>query len=154
LCGALSAVAIAFVIGYDVLVQHAKHKYTAPQDDDNPPSADTASQKAAEAAEQSGDKERATLVLTYQLVVDALLVAVLAVESALDNLDWLGDDTLKKMYKVDHSSLQLYVAPNVEPPAGVKPNWWNDWGSVSFGCLGAVAAIEAEILAVGSEFAG
>jgi len=42
----------------------------------------------------------------------------------------------------------------VKPQKDISPNWWNQWGAVSFGCLGAVAAIEAEIIATSGEFGG
>jgi type VI secretion system secreted protein VgrG len=140
LCGVLSGIAIVFVLAYDLIPT-----YSANQSD---PKA------VNQHNEQAGDKDRATLALAYQLVVDALLVAILAVESAIDNIEWLADDTLKKLYKIESSCLMLWKAPDVKPQKDITPNWWNQWGAVSFGCLGAVAAIEAEIIATSGEFGG
>jgi hypothetical protein len=84
--------------------------------------------------------------LAYQLVVDALLTAILTAECALDHVDWLGDDMLKRLFKADVSIYQLYAAPSVKAPVGVTPGWWQNWGALSFGSLGVLAAAEAEIL--------
>jgi type VI secretion system secreted protein VgrG len=92
------------------------------------------------------DRGRAVTALAYQVVVDALLVAILAVESTLDRTDWLADDTLKTLFEVERSTLKLYAATDVQPPEEVKPGWWENWGALSFGCLGLLAAVEAEIL--------
>jgi type VI secretion system secreted protein VgrG len=137
LCGVLSGIAIVFVVAYDLIPTYSAN--------DSDPKA------VNQHNEQAGDQDRATLALAYQLVTDAMLVAILAVESAIDNIEWLADDTLKTLYRTDNSCLNLWKAPDVKPDPLVKPNWWNQWGAVSFGCIGAVAAIEAEIIAAGSE---
>ena len=89
--------------------------------------------------------------LAYQVVADALLVAILAMESVFDKTDWLADDVMKKLNSTDASCLKLWQAPNIEDKEDVAPAWWNDWGALSFGCLGALLAVEAEILLVGEE---
>ena len=150
LCGVLSAAAIVLALAYDLL----PHDYSQPQDTDVDPNADKAAQDAAQAAEQRGDKDRATLVLVYQLLADALLIAILAVESMTDKIDWLGDDTLKEVYQTDRSVMKLWSAPDITPSPSDPPDWWSDWGAVAFGCVGAVAAVEAQILAPTGEFGG
>jgi type VI secretion system secreted protein VgrG len=137
LCGVLAGIAVLFLIGYGVIPTYTP--------DDKCP--DDCTQKAVDQQkEQTGDRGRAVTALAYQLVADALLTAILAVESTIDNIDWLGDDTLKKMYEVDRSCLRLYAAPDVKPPKGVTPGWWENWGANSFGCLGLLLAVQAEVL--------
>jgi type VI secretion system secreted protein VgrG len=126
LCGILAGVAAIYVVAYALIPRY---------------SADSNAEK-----EQAGDRGRAVTSLAYQLVVDVLLAALLAVECTLDHLDWLGDDTLKTLFKADRSTLQLYAAPNIEPTKGVTPGWWQNWGALSFGSLGVLLAAEAEIL--------
>jgi type VI secretion system secreted protein VgrG len=137
LCGVAGAATLIFLILYGASLPH---QYNGP----DPTKPDQAA--ADKAAEQPGDLERAHTVLIYQLAMDAILLAILTAECIFDRIDWLGDDTLKTLYGVDSCCLQLWKAPNITPDESVKPAWWNDWGAVSFGALGVVAAIEAEIL--------
>jgi type VI secretion system secreted protein VgrG len=133
LCGILGAAAIAFLITYGLSLPH----------DYTPPPAIAAAVQAADKAEQPGDKERAMLVIGYQLLVDALLIAVLAAESMIDQIDWFADDTMKELYSTDRSILQLYVAPNIKPED--DETWWDDWGALVFGAPLALGFVAAEI---------
>ena len=86
-------VAAIFLVGYALIPTY---------------SADSNAEKAVNRhKEQAGDRGRAVTSLAYQLVVEVLLGAILTVECTLDHLDWLGDDTLKTLFKVDRSILQL-----------------------------------------------
>jgi hypothetical protein len=85
------------------------------------------------------------LALAYQLVVDVLLVTILTLESMLEHFDWLGDDAAKEVFKVGKDCLLVYdPSMSQEPPS--KPSGWWDWTLLSFGCLGLLAAVEAEFL--------
>jgi hypothetical protein len=137
LCIVLGAAAIAFVIGYGLIPTYTP--------DDKCP--ENCTQKAVDLQkEQAGDRGRAVTALAYQLVVDALLTAILAVESALDHADWLEDDAVKEMFQTNNKILQLYAAPDVKVKENVTPDWWQDWGALSLGCIGVLAAVEAEVL--------
>jgi type VI secretion system secreted protein VgrG len=132
LCGILAGIAVLYVVGYALIPTYSSN-----------PSADKA---VNQHNEQAGDRDRTVTSLAYQLVVDALLTAILTAECALDHVDWLGDDMLKRLFKADVSIYQLYAAPSVKAPVGVTPGWWQNWGALSFGSLGVLAAAEAEIL--------
>jgi hypothetical protein len=131
LCGILSGVAVIFLVAYALIPTY---------------SADQNADKAVnQHKEQAGDRGRAVTSLAYQLVVEVLLGAVLTMECTVDHLDWLADDMLKAMCKVDSSILQLYSAPNIQGKSET-PDWWANWGAQSFGCLGLLVAAEAELL--------
>jgi hypothetical protein len=134
LCGIMAGIAVVYLIAYGLIPTYS------------PPSNDKDTKAVEQNKEQSGDRLRTITSLAYQLVADALLVAIMAVESALDNIEWLADDKMKQLFKVDNSVLELYKAPSIENPKGVTPGWWQNWGALCFGSLGVLAAVEAEIL--------
>lgn len=134
LCGIMAGIAVVYLIAYGLIPTYS------------PPIDDTATKAVEQDKEQSGDRLRTITSIAYQLVVDVMLVAIMAVESALDNIEWLGDDTMKGLFKVDSCCLQIYKAPSIETPKGVTPGWWENWGALTFGCLGVLAAVEAEML--------
>jgi type VI secretion system secreted protein VgrG len=139
LCGVLGGVATAFLIAYDVMARKELHKVFPQGYDPTTPDAKT--------NEQPGDKERATLVLAYQLAMDALLTSILASESVYDRLDWFADDLLKEVTDADTSILNLYTAPDVKPSPPVPPGWWENWGQLTFGATAEALVIAAEIAA-------
>ena len=132
LCGMLAGFAVAYVLAYGLIPTYTP--------DPN------ATQAVNQDKEQSGDRARALATLAYQLAADALLTAILVVESTLEKAEWFADDTMKELFKVDSSVLKLYDAPNI-PVTNVKPNWWSNWGALTFGSLGVLAAVGAEISA-------
>ncbi len=136
LCGVLGVAAIVFVIAYDLI----KQQYNPPSPDESDP------QLAADQAnEQSGDKDRATLILVFQLLVDVLLVAIMGVECLIDKASWFADDAMKELFVAEDKTLQLWSATRVSPEAEEGGNWWTSWGDLAFGAVGAVAAVAAEI---------
>jgi type VI secretion system secreted protein VgrG len=133
MCGILAGIAIVYVIAYAVIPTYSPD-----------PNAKTA---VNQDKEQAGDRGRTITTLIYQGVVDLLLTAIMAVESALDNIEWKADDFMKQLFDVDRSVLQLHEGPTVpDGPDWVPPQWWKNWGATSFGCLGVLAAVEAEVL--------
>lgn len=139
LCGLLGGVATAFLIAYDVIAHKERHTVFPQGYDPTTPDAKT--------NEQPGDKERATLVLVYQLAMDALLTSILASESVYDRLGWFADDLLKTVTDADTSILNLYTAPDVKPSPPVPPGWWENWGQLTFGATAETLVIAAEIAA-------
>jgi hypothetical protein len=98
----------------------------------------------------TGDNDRAAAALIYQAAVDALMMAILALESQKDNLDWLSDDMLKKLYKVDTGVLGLYDPTFVQPKKNDGKSWWKDIASFTTAAAAVAAVIAAEI-EVGNE---
>lgn len=130
LCAALSAAAIAFVIAYDVSANvETYNKPSQSWSDDQ--------MTAEQSAEQPGDKARAGLVLAFQLVVDTLLIAIMGAESIIDKLDWFSHDTLKQLFATS-AKFGIWQPPADTPIA-------TDWPALVFGCVGAVAAVAAEV---------
>jgi type VI secretion system secreted protein VgrG len=138
LCGILGAAALAFLIVYDV---YLPKQYKPPTDPN---------ETAADAGELTGDNDRAAAALIYQAAVDALMMAILALESQKDNLDWLSDDMLKKLYKVDTGVLGLYDPTFVQPKKNDGKSWWKDIASFTTAAAAVAAVIAAEI-EVGNE---
>jgi type VI secretion system secreted protein VgrG len=137
LCGILGAAAVAFALSYDLI----KQQYNPPAPNETDP------QLAADQAnEQTGDRDRATLILVFQLLVDALLVGILGAECLIDKASWFADDAMKELFVSEDKILQLWAATQVptEAPAG-GGSWWTSWGDLTFGAIGAVAAVAAEI---------
>ncbi len=137
LCGILGGAAIVFALTYDLI----KQQYNPPSANENDP------QLAADQAnEQQGDKDRATLILVFQLLVDALLIAILGAESLVDKASWFADDAMKEMFASEDKLLQLWGATQVpaDAPDG-GGSWWTNWGDLTFGAIGAVGAVAAEI---------
>jgi type VI secretion system secreted protein VgrG len=144
LCGVLGAAVIVFTIAYDVLKgDNDVDQYNNASNDQQ--------RAAATAAEQSGDQQRVILILVYQLLTDALLMAILAAEAITDRIDWIADDTMKALYNADQACLALWTAPNItpDPESGGTP--WFDWGTLAFGCLGVTQALAVEIALMTSE---
>jgi type VI secretion system secreted protein VgrG len=144
LCGVLSAFSIVFTILYDLMKDtNAVEDYKNATNDQQ--------KAAALASERSGEKERAALILIYQLVCDAMLVAILAVEAVADADDWNADNTMKELYRIDEETLNVWHAPTVATDPKDSIGEWSETGVVVAGMAGVVAAIEAEILLIGSE---
>jgi hypothetical protein len=137
LCGVLGVAAVVFVLAYDLI----KQQYNPPAPDETDPQL-----AADQATEQTGDKDRATLILVFQLLVDALLIAILQVESLIDKASWFADDAMKKLFVSEDKLLQLWAATRVKPEAEEGGgSWWTSWGDLAFGAIGAVGAVAAEI---------
>jgi type VI secretion system secreted protein VgrG len=133
LCGILTGVAIVYLLAYGLIPTYSPD--------------DSAAKAVNQDKEQSGDVGRAVTTLIYQAVVDILMTAILAVESGIDRLEWLADDTMKQLFDVDRSVLQLHKGPNVpDSPDWVPPEWWSNWGATTFGCAGVLAALTAEVV--------
>ena len=133
LCGIMAGIAIVYVLAYALVPTYSP----------DPSASDATNQDK----EQSGDRYRTITSIAYQLIVDAMMTAILAAESALDNAEWFADDTMNKLFDTDKNVLGLYKGPNVPDAAGwVPPGWWKEWGSTAFGCVGVLAAVEAELL--------
>jgi type VI secretion system secreted protein VgrG len=131
LCGILAGIVLVYLIAYGLIPTYTP--------DDN------AKKAVNQQKEQRGDQLRSVTTLAYQVVAEALLIAILTAESMLDHADWLADDTMKQLYQVDQSTWELYMGKGV-PDTPAKPGWWENWGDLSFGSLGLLAVVEAEIL--------
>lgn len=150
LCTIAGAIAAAFAIAYDVMSHSAKTTYdsTHEKNDVSTTGADSVEQAektAEQGAEQRGDKERALGVVAYQLLMDAALIAILALENAEDQLEWTWDDVTKDLFKADVSIMKAWKAPCIDIDDDPKGSWWTRWGTLSFGCPLAVAEIAADI---------
>jgi type VI secretion system secreted protein VgrG len=133
LCGVLSLFSIVFMIAYDLMKA--------------PNLSGESDKAAAKAGEQSGDKERVTLVLGYQLLMDVMLGVMMALEQLKDSEDWLADTTMKTLYDTDQSCLSTLGAPSVGPDEGDSA--WSDGGSVDWlGGVGILGTIGAEMMLV------
>jgi hypothetical protein len=130
LCGILAAAAFAYVLAFSLIPTYMP-------DPNNPQATD-------QDKEQSGDLVRTDTTLAYQLVVNALMTAILYAESTFDQAEWEEDDKIKEMFEVHNSVLNLPNPPNV-PVTNVKPNWWRDWGALTFGGCGVLGVLGAEI---------
>jgi type VI secretion system secreted protein VgrG len=129
LCGILGAVAIAFVIAYDIVA--VKQHYTTPQQ------SWTDQQVATEKGqEQNGDKTRAALALAFQLAANALLTAIMGAEALLDKADWFTHDALKELFETQ-IKFKTWQPPDTNPTTF--------WESLAFGCIGTVGTIAAEV---------
>jgi type VI secretion system secreted protein VgrG len=134
----LSAFSIVFMIVYDVKGLAAEKAYNKLTDDQR---------AAAGPGEQSGDKERVNLVVAYQLLMDIMLGMIMAFEQAADSTEWLADNTMKELYKIDQACLDKLGVPSV----GGDPDdsAWSDGGAVDWlGGVGILAAIGAEMMLV------
>jgi len=130
LCLILGAATIAFTIAYDVSV----HIQTYNQ----PSQTWTDDQVTAEKeAEQPGDKFRAGIALAYQLVVDALLVAIMGAESIYDKADWFVHDAIKEVFS-SGAKFGIWQPPKETPVS-------TDWTALAFGCTAAVGLVAADI---------
>ena len=134
LCAILAGLAVVYVIGYGLIPT-----YTG---------SDTEAKATKQHNEQSGDRTRGIVTLAYQLVADLGLSVILGVECGIDHVDWIADDLMKTLYKVDSTVLALYSAPDANAAAAKAgtPGWWANWGSQTFGCIGALAVGAAELL--------
>jgi hypothetical protein len=144
-CGLVGAAATVFVLAYSIMMA----TYTPPSNWATPYN-DTQSQTDL-ADEKKGDKERAELILAYQLVVDALLIAVMASESVLKNGFWAADDLQKSLFKADNSTFGTWQATLLIPETEGKGNWWTKWGDCTFGSVAALGMIVAEIVVLAIE---
>jgi type VI secretion system secreted protein VgrG len=149
LCGLLGAFSIVFMILYDVKkgkneVDHYNYS-NAPSD-----SSGDAARAAALKDEQSGDKERVNVVLAYQLLMEVLLGVIMTLEQAKDSVDWLADDTMKKLYEIDQACLTQLGVPAVGADPDDAP--WSDGAGVEWlGGVGILAALTAEMMLVTNE---
>jgi hypothetical protein len=104
---------------------------------------------AATSDEQSSDEVRVALVLGYQILMDVLLAALLRLEALADSDDWLADDTMKKLYKLDQVCLHKLGVPAVGPDPPDAP--WSQGWSMALGMAGIGVAIGAEIALAATE---
>jgi hypothetical protein len=133
LCGVLGAAAVILLIGYDLI-----HTYT--------PSEDPREKEFNKDREQAGDRDRATLVLVYQLLVDVLLAALLRAEAFADHDDWIVDDAQKKLFEAHNEIAGKWEAPKLVAEQPDQKSWWTEWGALDFVCKPAVVAIGAEMI--------
>ncbi len=145
LCGIAGAFSLVFAIIYDAMKGNNKvdhYNYV------NDPKQESLA--AASADEQSGDNERALLVLIYQGVTEAMLGVIMLLEYLADSTDWLADTTMKTLYDSDQSCLTTLGFPAVEPDEPDSP--WSDGGAVDWlGSVGLLATLGAELQMVTSE---
>jgi hypothetical protein len=134
LCGVLGAMVLVFTLAYDLLKGDNDAAVTPTPQTPAP----------ATSGESSGDRQRVTLMLVYQLAADVMLAAILAAEAIIDNIDWLADDTMKGLYLADQSCFNLWTGADM-PKGDDGGASWIDWGVLGFGCVGAVAIIVAEV---------
>jgi len=150
LCVLLGALSEVFSFMYDHLKgSNEVSKYT---------NATGNAQAAALANEESGDQERAHFILAYQLLTDAMLVAILLAEYITDKVDWYGADVAKKAYAKAPGSFGLWEATSWTPvPDPTKPDdppdatdihSWSGKGQIKLGLLGVAAMLLAELTAM------
>jgi hypothetical protein len=119
LLGVLGVGALAFAMIYDAI----RANYSA----EHPNKAD----------EQSGDRERASWLLAFQVLTDALLITVLEVEMAL---------------KIGNNTLDEVLEPLFRVGTGNEALDNTDWGIVTFGAAAAIfGVIMAPLEAIGGE---
>ena len=130
LCAALTAATVAFVLAYEL----SAHTQTFHQ----PSQSSTDEEVTAEQhAEQPGDKTRTALVLAYQIIVNALLVAIMGAESIYDKSDWFVHDTMKEIYSTA-AKFGVWKQPEESPVP-------SEWGALGWGSALAVGMVAAEI---------
>jgi type VI secretion system secreted protein VgrG len=132
-CGVLGAAAVIFLLAYDLI-----HTYS--------PSEDPRQQQFNKDREQAGDRDRATLVLVYQLLVEVLLAAIMRAEAFADHDDWIVDDAQKKLFEAHNEIAGNWEAPKLVAEQPDQKSWWTDWGALDFVCKPAVLAIGAEMI--------
>ncbi len=109
----------------------------------------------AKGDEKSGDEERAGFVLGYQVLTDALMVAIMLTEYITDKVDWIACDTAKEKYNVDPGTYGLWKAtpitlPGWLPLVGGKtlnPDW-SGAGQIGLGLVGVAAMVLSELTAL------
>jgi type VI secretion system secreted protein VgrG len=136
LCVALGIIAEIFWYGYDAMKgSNDVSQYTN--------ATTTAQQAAAQASEQSGDQERAVLILTYQALTDVMLVTIMLTEYLSDTVDWIACDAAKVAYVADHP-LGLWKATPKDIPTLENPTW-SGAGQILLGVAGVAITVITEL---------
>jgi type VI secretion system secreted protein VgrG len=150
LCVLLGTFTEVFSFTYDLLKgSNEVKKYT---------NARTKAEKAAAlASEESGDRERADLVLAFQALTDVMLVATLLAEYLTDTPDWYGSDIAKQAYEKSPGSFGLWKATTIADGPVTKPgddgsivtgSNWSGAGQIALGVAGVVLMVLAELTAL------
>jgi type VI secretion system secreted protein VgrG len=106
--------------------------------------------------EQSGDEERAYFILTFQIVTDAMLVAIMLAEYITDTADWYSQDIVKGTYGLAPGAFGLWKTSDLTPVPGEtfagisSPSsaCWSGAGKIALGLGGVAVMIITELTGV------
>jgi type VI secretion system secreted protein VgrG len=95
---------------------------------------------AATPSEQSGDRERAIFILTFQALTDVMLVGIMLAEYLTDTVDWIAADKAREAYVADHP-LGLWKG---SPKLGFSDSW-SGAGQLALGLIGVTIMVLTEL---------
>jgi type VI secretion system secreted protein VgrG len=108
--------------------------------------------------EQSADRERAHFILAYQVLTDAMLVAILLAEYITDTPEWIGNDVAKKLYEKAPGSFGLWQDTTViDVPAtadgqpaftGAATSYFSSGVKLGLGLVGVALMVLTELTAL------